>query len=543
MGAHILHPQPGAPACGDSGRIATRTEPGYHTPMPKPHPSSSTPSHRPQTLSRRDLLAGAGAGAAAMLLDPRGIAAQPNTPRAVVFSHVTVVNADDVREDVALAVRGDTIAAIGPSDEVLAAYRGAEVYDGRGKALFPGLINCHAHLAATIARGFNEDFGFPNASGVAVQPASLLSAEEATLMVTIGALEAIRTGTTTIVENSSGIGRHAAALADTGLRCVFAESVRDSENVRGPMSPDGLARSETPRFSARLRDEGMQRIQDLFSRWHGAGDGRISVFPAAALAETSSPELLEAVRAFAEKHDLNYTIHLSQSRPEVAFMQRHHGVSPPAFLQRHGFLGPRLFAAHCRYVDDADIALLGKSRTIVTHQAAMAANRGVIPPIPALRAAGCPIANGTDNNTNDLFEVMRVALLTERIRRDDENPGLRPQPEDALEDATQGGAMAVRQAGRLGLLEVGRKADLLVVDTRRAHLVPAGRIVSAWIHNGQPSDIESVMVNGQFVMRDRKVLTMDEERIIAEADKVGRRVWREVQAAGPVRIPGRPRPR
>ena len=492
-------------------------------------------------ISRRELLAGAGAGAAALLLEQRGLEAQTTT-RTVVFSHTTVANADGVRNDVAVAINGDTIAAIGATDEILKTYPNAEVYDGRGKALVPGLINCHAHLAATLARGFNEDFGFPNSARLKVQPASLLQGEEATLMVTVGALEAIRTGTTTIVENSGGISRHAAALAQTGLRCVFAESVRDSENVAGPMSPEGLAKSETPRFSAKLRDEGLQRITDLFAKWHGATRGRISVFPAAALAETSSPELLHAVRAFADKHDLGYTIHLSQSRAEVDFMVRHHGVSPPVFLNRHGFLGPRLFAAHCRYVDAADIALLGRTGTIVSHQAGMAANRGVIPPIPALRAAGCPIANGTDNNTNDLFEVMRIALLTERIRREDAFPGVQPQPEDILADATQGGARAVRQAQALGVLEVGKKADLLVVDTQRAHLVPAGRFLSAWIHNGQPADIESVMVDGQFIMRDRKVLTLDEERIVAEADKIGKRIWSQVQAAGPVTVPRLPRP-
>src|SRR5437762_3245153 len=507
---------------------------------------SSSPSHSsrsPVSLTRRELLAGAGAGAAALLLERRGLQAQATSSRTVVFSHTTVITADAVQDDVALAVDGDTIAAIGPTDAVLNAHRDAEVYDGRGKALFPGLINCHAHLAATLARGFNEDFGFPNSARLAIQPASLLRGEEGTLMVTIGALEAIRTGTTTIVENSGGISRSAAALAQTGLRCVFAESVRDSENVAGPMSPEGLAKSQAPRFSARLRDEGLQRIDDLFTTWHGAKQGRISVFPAAALAETTSPELLHAVRAFAEKHDLGYTIHLSQSRPEVDFMVRHHGVRPPAFLDKHGFLGPRLFAAHCRYVDDADIALLGRSGTIISHQAAMAANRGRIPPIPALRAAGCPIANGTDNNTNDMFEVMRGALLTERIRRNDPIPGLRPQPEDALEDATLGGARAVGQAASLGSLEVGKKADLLVVDTLRAHLVPAGRIVSAWIHNGQPSDIETVMIDGQFVMRNRKVLTVDEDRIVAEADRVGRRIWKQVQAAGAIAIPRRPRSR
>jgi cytosine/adenosine deaminase-related metal-dependent hydrolase len=171
----------------------------------------------------------------------------------------------------------------------------------------------------------------------------------------------------------------------------------------------------------------------------------------------------------------------------------------------------------------------------------MAANRGVIPPIAKLRAAGSPIANGTDNNTNDILEVMRVALLTERISRNDPLPGTVPQPEDMLADNTQGGARAVRQSDALGVLEVGRKADLIVIDTRRPHLVPCGRILSAWIHNGQPSDVVSSMVDGRFVMRDRKVLTLDEDAIVAEADRVGRRVWGKLLENGPLPLPGRPR--
>jgi len=485
-------------------------------------------------VSRRELLAGAGAAAAALVVNRADPLAQTQPGRPVVFTHTTVVTVDRVLDDVALAVAGDRIAAIGPTEAILQTYRNADVYDGRGKAIFPGLINCHAHLTATLERGFNEDFGFPNSARLSVRPASLLRGEEAALMVTVGALEALKTGTTTMVENAGGIARYAGALATSGLRFVFAESIRDSENVAGPMSPDGLARSETPRFSAKLRDEGMQHVNDLFSAWHGKNQGRIRVFPAAALAETSSPELLQAVRAFAEKHDVGYTIHLSQSKAEVDFMVRHHGLRPPAFLDRAGFLGPRLFAAHCRYMDAADIALMGKTKTIVSHQAAMAANRGVIPPIAKLRAAGAPIANGTDNNTNDLFEVMRVALLTERISRDDPFPGVRPQPEDVLEDATLGGAHALGLRTLTGSLEIGKKADLLVVDTLRPHLVPCGRIVSALIHNGQPSDIESVMVGGAFVMRNHKVLTMDEDAIVKEADAVGRRIWKQV---GPVAVP------
>jgi 5-methylthioadenosine/S-adenosylhomocysteine deaminase len=502
---------------------------------------SSTPV--PAGISRRDLIAGAGAGAAAVLLDTRRTGAQAPPARSVIFTNTTVVvTVDDVRRDVALAVEGDRIAAIGTTEEVRQRYPQAQVYDGRGKALFPGLINCHAHLAQTLSRGFNEDFGFPNSYRLAVQPTSLISREEATLMAVVGALEAIKTGSTTVVENVAGTMSTAAALAETGLRWVFAESATD--RIGGsPMSPEQLARGGPPEFSPKMRDEGLRRISDLHSAWHGKQGGRISVFPAAALAENSSPELLHAVRAFADTHDLGYTIHLSQSRAEVEYMKRHHGMSPVAFLAKHDFLGPRLFAAHCRYVDASDIALLAKSGTIVSHQAAMAGNRGVIPPIPALRAAGVPIAMGTDNNTTDLFEVMRVAMITERATRNDEFPGMRPQPEDVLEDATLGSARAVRQRALIGSLEVGKKADILVLDTERVHLVPAVRIISAWIHNGQPSDIEAVMIDGQFVMRDRKILTVDEARIVAEASRVGTRVWAEVQKATPIQIPGRPRPR
>jgi 5-methylthioadenosine/S-adenosylhomocysteine deaminase len=490
-------------------------------------------------LTRRELIAGAGAGAAAVLIAPSTLLAQ-QAPRAIVFTNTTVVNPDLVQNDVALAVVGDTIAAIGPTEQILKGYPNADVYDGRGKALFPGLINCHAHLTATLQRGFNEDFGFPNSAKLPVQPGSLLQGEEATLMTVIGALEAIRTGTTTFVENAGNIGRYAGALSKTGLRWVFAESIRDSENVPGPLSPDGLAKSETPRFSPKLREEGMQRINDLFSAWHGKNSGRISVFPAAALTETSSPELLRDVRAFADQHDLGYTIHLNQSIAEYEFMVKFHKMRPAAYLDRHGFLGPRLFAAHARYVDAGEIALLGKTRTIISHQANMAANRGVIPPIPALREAGCPIALGTDNNTNDVFEVMRIALLTERIRRTDPFPGVRPQPEDILADATEGGSRAVNQQKTIGSLEVGKKADLFVLDTMKPYLVPAGRLVSAVVHGGHPSDIESVMVDGEFIMRSNKVLTMDEGAVIREADAVSKRIWNKV---GPVTVPRLPRPR
>ena len=219
-------------------------------------------------------------------------------------------------------------------------------------------------------------------------------------------------------------------------------------------------------------------------------------------------------------------------------MVKHHGLRPAAYLARHDFLGPRLFAAHCRYVDAGEIALLGKSGTIVSHQAAMAANRGVIPPIPALRDGRLPDrerhrqqhqrharsdAGGAPDRTHP--PRRRLSRRAAAARR-------HPRGHDARWRARD-------QTTAVGTLEVGKKADLIVLDTLRAHLVPAVRILSAWMHNGQPSDIESVMVDGQFVMRDRKILTVDEIAMVAEADKVGRRVWAEIQSKSPIVIPGR----
>ena len=281
----------------------------------------------------------------------------------------------------------------------------------------------------------------------------------------------------------------------------------------------------------------MQRISDLFDRWHGYDNGRIQVFPAAALVELSSPQLLRDVREFADRHELGYTIHMTQSQAEVDFMLRYHGMRSALFLQEHGYLGPRLFAAHARYVDDNEIRVLADSGTMVTHQASMAANRGVNPPVTRLRRGGVRMCLGTDNNNNDMLHVMKVAMQMERIQRADDIPGILPQPEDLLADACSGGASAVNMGGSLGQLAVGKKADLIVLDVMKPHLTPSGRILSAWLHNGQPSDVESVMVDGKFVMRDHRVLTVDEGALMEEAYQVGQRVWSRILQDGPLTLP------
>jgi 5-methylthioadenosine/S-adenosylhomocysteine deaminase len=222
---------------------------------------------------------------------------------------------------------------------------------------------------------------------------------------------------------------------------------------------------------------------------------------------------------------VGYTIHLSQSHIELEAVRRIRGVSPPHYLLANDFLGPRLVAAHCRYVDASEIALLGQMEVGISNNAAIAARRGATAPIKELQAAGCPIGMGSDNMAEDMVEVMRAGLFLERVRRNDE---VYPQPEDVMQWATIGGTSLLGLEREVGSLEPGKKADLFMVNLRRPHLVPTLRVVSAFVHNGQPADIEDVMVDGQWLMREGKVLTINQDDILERAEGIGHAVWQRL---------------
>ena len=170
----------------------------------------------------------------------------------------------------------------------------------------------------------------------------------------------------------------------------------------------------------------------------------------------------------------------------------------------------------------------------------MAARRGSVPPIAALAAAGCTIALGTDNMAEDMVEAVRTALFLERVARQD---ALHPGPDDVLEWATRNGARALAQEG-IGSLEVGNQADLFVVNTRHANLTPSLRVQSAFVHNGQPRNVEAVMVAGQWLMRDGRVLTIDEDEVVRRAEEISLRTWHQLvdrypEVECPIELPPR----
>ena len=437
---------------------------------------------------------------------------------------VTVDAADTIHYDAAIAIVDDRIAAIGPTDVIAARFPRADRIDGTGKVVTSGFANVHTHFWLIIAKGIYEDLSPPNkppfTSGLAPLPVPDLSPDEAIAMVRLAALEAIRSGTTAVLEDGMGIELYAADIADTGLRLLLCERAWDK--AAGSIGDQGGFE-----VNPELGDRGVRRIEELHARWHGAENGRITVGIAAWAPDMCSPELLRRLRALQDRLGCVATIHLNQIWGEVAAVETVRGRKPTEYLAELGFLNDRLICAHCRCMVPREEKLLGDARAGVAFNAAIAARRGLSPRIADLEAFGCTIGMGTDNMAEDMVEVMRTGLFMERVRRGD---GRNPTPEEALRWATVNGyrLMGIPDGGSL---EVGHKADLIMIDFRRAHLVPRLRVVSTFVHQGQGRDVTDVMVDGRWLMRDSVVLTMDENATVTRAREVSEAAWARLFAA------------
>lgn len=451
----------------------------------------------------------------------------------LLLTDAVVVTGDDagtIHHDGAIAIDGQRIAAVGPGSALKSAYPNAERLDCTGRAIFPGFANIHTHLVMTLARGVFEDLSPPHrppfSGGLSPIPLPSLTPAEQAAMCRLGVLEAIRSGTTAVLEDACFIENYAQAMVQSGLRMLLAERSWDRT---GTSIGDPAAFIRDPA----LGEAGIARTEALHARWNGAGQGRIRVGVAAWAPDMCSPALLRALRDLQERLDMVATIHLNQIWGEVAAVQAHHNQLPSEYLESLGFLHPRLVAAHCRCMAPIEEAILGRHRVNVAFNSAIAARRGLSPRVCELEAAGCQVGMGTDNMSEDMVEVMRTGLLMERVRRAD---GRQPTPEQALTWATRNGyrAMGIPDGG---VLAPGMLADLIMLRTARAHLVPFLRPVSVFVHQGQASDISDVMVDGQWLMRDGAVLTMDEAAVVAEADAVADRAWARLFAERPDLVP------
>jgi 5-methylthioadenosine/S-adenosylhomocysteine deaminase len=429
----------------------------------------------------------------------------------------TVVTMDAQRrvlEDGAVAVRGDAIVAVGSRAELASRYTAARRILARGKLVLPGLINGHTHAPMVLLRGLGDDLPLQEWLERYIFPAEARNVSEdfVTWGTRLAALEMIRSGTTTFADIYYFEDAIARATRSAGLRGVLGEAILD-----GP-APDHKTPAEALAYTERFLD-----------RWKGDRLIRAAVAPHSIY--LASEDTLRKAFALARRHRAPILIHLAETKREVDESRARHGVSPVAYLEQLGLLGPDVVAKHCTWVDAADIALLARRGVgcVYNPSSNMMLASGVAP-VADLLAAGVAVGLGTDgpagsNNDMNLMEEIDLAVKLQKVSRGDPRA---LNARQAVEMATITGARALHMEREIGSLEPGKKADVIVVDLNAPHAVPLHDLYAQIAYALKGSDVETVVIGGRPVMQDRRVLTLDEAAVLARARHHGERVKRSL---------------
>lgn len=444
----------------------------------------------------------------------------------VKFLNATLVTCDKSRRTLrsaGLAVKGDKIVGVGDSEEVDRAWPDLPAIDVRGKALLPGIINAHTHLLLLALRGTVEDMSSEVIYRYMTPISFAMNADEREAIGRLACLEAIRSGTTTLVEPFRHLTTYAQALADTGMRIYLAESCTDVLTLK--------LRSGKYEFDRAWGEAFLDRARALIEQFHNTHQGRVRCQISAHAPDNCSPWMLAQLNDLAQKHNLRRTVHLAQSRGEVAQVKSYAGCTPAEYLEQNDWLGPDVVGAHWTYCTQEDVTLLAKHSVHMAHCPANSSRRGPHQaPIAAIMEAGVNIALATDNMTEDMFQAMTIGSIVHRGGR---GGGIRPGPQEMLDGATRNGALSLGRLDELGSLEVGKKADITLIDLDNPSLRPAINLVSNIVHYGHPGIVDSVMVDGEFVMRDRKVLCMNEREVVQAAQVAVEGAWRRLREQAP----------
>ncbi len=430
----------------------------------------------------------------------------PKTERVdLIVSGGIVVTMDHgvVVDDGAVAVKGDTIFAVGPRVEIEAKYAGVQKLDARGKLVLPGLINGHTHVPMTLFRGLKDDVMLDDWLREYIFPAEAKNVNEEFVRwgTRLAAAEMIRSGTTTFADMYYFEDAIAEETKAAGLRGVLGESWIDF-----PV-PDNRTEAEMAAYS-----------EKFLKRWQG--DPLIHAAVAPHSIYTCSEKTLKDAAALARKYNAPILIHVAEMKKELDDSREKNGRTPVGYLDHLGILGPDVVAAHCIWVDDADRKILAQRDVGCVHNPSsnMMLASGVAPVVEE-RAAGMRVGLGTDgpagsNNDLNMMEEMDLAAKLQKITKVD------PQAlgsKGALEMATIEGARALHMEKEIGSLEAGKKADLIVLSLDAPNAVPMFDVYSQIVYALKGSDVETVVVGGKFVMRDRKVLTVKEADAVAKA--------------------------
>jgi 5-methylthioadenosine/S-adenosylhomocysteine deaminase len=433
----------------------------------------------------------------------------------LVVTNGTVVTMDGrgrVIANGAIAVDGADIVAVDTVDAIQRQYRGTETVDAGGQVVLPGLINTHTHAPMVLFRGLADDLALMEWLTKYIFPAEAktVSPEFVRAGTRLAALEMIQSGTTTYTDMYYFEEEIAKETKAAGLRGVLGQTV-----IQFP-----VADAKTPA-------EALARAEAFITAFKG--DPLITPAVAPHAMYTLDGATLMAARNLSMRHGVPTLIHVAETRDEVKIAQDQHKSSPVGYLDGLGFLGAGVVAAHGVWVSEPEIAILKQRGVGVSHnpESNMKLASGTAP-VPGYLSAGVAIGLGTDgaasNNDLDMFEAMRTASFLHKLHTGDPQAvGART----ALDMATMGGARALGMGDRVGSLEPGKRADLIVVSMASARQTPMYDPISHLVYTTHGDDVRTTIVHGKVLMRDRKMLTLNEASVLSEA-----RAWADkVRAA------------
>jgi len=420
---------------------------------------------------------------------------------------LTLDEQDSVIDPGDIAIRGDTILDIGLnlSDK----YQASTLLEAKGHLVMPGLINAHTHAAMTLFRGLADDLALMDWLKNYIFPAEarFMSPEHVYLGTMLACLEMIKSGTTTLSDAYFFEPEAARAANDAGLRAVVAQGIIDFPS---PDAPD-------PKESLRLAEE-------FICQWKGSD--RISPAIFCHSAYTCSPQTIQKAKRMAERHAVPFGLHLAETQQEVQEIVHRYGKRPVQHLADLGVLDETVMAIHCVWLDQREIDLLQELQVKVVHvpESNMKLASGIAP-IPRLLERGITVGLGTDgcasNNDLDMFREMDTAAKLHKVFSQDPTA---LKARQLVRMATREGAAVLGQGHRIGSLEVGKKADLIILDLQKPHLLPVYNFYSHLVYTFSGADVDSVIVNGALLMRNRKVLHLEEEKLIERIVDLSRQI-------------------
>jgi 5-methylthioadenosine/S-adenosylhomocysteine deaminase len=398
-----------------------------------------------------------------------------------------------------LLIKDDLIAEI--SDEIDDS-NADKIIDAEGKILLPGLINTHTHLSMTLFRGLADDLSLDSWLNDHIWPMEAnLNGDYCYIGALLGAVELIKSGTTTFSDMYFYMEDVARAVDDAGIRAVLSYGMIDF--------------SDAERREAEIKEN-----MALYDACNGMADGRIKVFFGPHSPYTASEELLVKVRELADEHNIGIHIHVSETQKEINDSLDERGIRPFEYLEKIGFLGPDVVAAHCVWLSDEEIEIIKKHGVKVSHNPCsnMKLASGVSPVSKLIENDIC-VSIGTDgassNNNLDLIEELKTASLLQKVSTLD--PKVLTSDE-AIEMATIKGAEALGLGDEIGSIEVGKKADIILIDTNSANMVPdSSSLSSNVIYSANGSNVDTTICNGKILMENKKLTTLDEDEIYAKA--------------------------